>query len=492
VSSHIAMALIVAIGFVLTQVYLIRSLLRRSKHLSGQLNDLRMRGSSSKAVSEVVWFEPFVRSLTNTVLISDVREVALRQAEEDIHDAPAYELLQKLSVTAPLIGVILTSAGFAMLGGTLDDIRTLALPLASGVFVGAVLAILNQFMLFWAESSLRTCTAAARNLIDQYWVQYAARLGDPHRQLEATTEKFEASVSRLALLIDEFPKTAGPLTSRFSAIGTIAEATFRELAGISGSLQAATKSWANAAQQVSASVDKDFLRSIDSLKNSSLAMDSAARDGSKAFELMRELTAKLDSTVNDQRATFLQLEQLVQSNSKWTKDTTADITTELSRSIGAISAPLKSTAEGLSTMAPHLSNSGEILAVITKATGSFSRVIEQDFVPANKVISELSRASIGLSASVENLNRLLEGLDRIKTDHTATQKALEAVIMTRALPTVEVLQRATGAFEDSAHRIAECSHELSHAITELLRATSSRPSSHNHVVSPSGSTAKIL
>ena len=79
---------------------------------------------------------------------------ALRQLEEYVAMQPHYLLLQKASVAAPLMGVVLTAFGFITFEGNLDSVKDLTIPLVSGVASGAILAPLNQPMLQLVENRL--------------------------------------------------------------------------------------------------------------------------------------------------------------------------------------------------------------------------------------------------------------------------------------------------------------------------------------------------
>ena len=68
----------------------------------------------------------------------------------------------------------------------------------------------------------------------------------------------------------------------------------------------------------------------------------------------------------------------------------------------------------------------------------------------------------------KSVTRLASSLDSISSASQAGQQFSE-LIKRRALPTVEVLQRATGSFEDSVNLLSECTRELSSVLDELAR-----------------------
>src|SRR3954471_20266817 len=80
------------------------------------------------------------------------REDALQELDTQIASNGNYLLLQRMGVMAPLLGVILTVAGFYWLrvGDENQSLQTILLavtPLVGGVGTGAVLALVNQGLL---------------------------------------------------------------------------------------------------------------------------------------------------------------------------------------------------------------------------------------------------------------------------------------------------------------------------------------------------------
>jgi hypothetical protein len=68
-----------------------------------------------------------------------------------------------------------------------------------------------------------------------------------------------------------------------------------------------------------------------------------------------------------------------------------------------------------------------------------------------------------------SVKRLAESLDDVAVASQANYR-LSDVINRRALPTVEVLQRATASFEDSVNLLSECTRELSTVLDVLAKA----------------------
>lgn len=106
-----------------------------------------------------------------TSLSNFSREDALQELDTQIASNGNYLLLQRMGVMAPLLGVVLTVAGFYWLrvGDGDQSLQTILLavtPLVSGVGTGAVLALINQALLHLAGRRVESLRMTARSWFD--------------------------------------------------------------------------------------------------------------------------------------------------------------------------------------------------------------------------------------------------------------------------------------------------------------------------------------
>jgi hypothetical protein len=99
------------------------------------------------------------------------REDALLELDTRIASDGNYLLLQRMGVMAPLLGVVLTVAGFYWLkvgddDQSLDSILSAVTPLVGGVGTGAVLALINQLLLHIAGRRVESLRMTARTWFD--------------------------------------------------------------------------------------------------------------------------------------------------------------------------------------------------------------------------------------------------------------------------------------------------------------------------------------
>jgi hypothetical protein len=95
----------------------------------------------------------------------------LQELDTQIASNGNYLLLQRMGVMAPLLGVVLTVAGFYWLrvgdgDQSLQSILLAVTPLVSGVGTGAILALINQALLHIAGRRVESLRMTARSWFD--------------------------------------------------------------------------------------------------------------------------------------------------------------------------------------------------------------------------------------------------------------------------------------------------------------------------------------
>src|SRR5690606_24904073 len=121
------------------------------------------------------------------------------------------------------------------------------------------------------------------------------------------------------------------------------------------------------------------------------------------------------------------------------------------------------TATYLSAAAPGLQSSSDIISIIGTAAKDFSETVSETILPSYQNLKLFESLAQEMQISVR---RLADSLDEVAIASQAGQQ-LSELIKWRALPTVEVLQRATGSFEDSVNLLSECTRELSNVLDGL-------------------------
>ena len=127
------------------------------------------------------------------------RDDALQELDTQIASNGNYLLLQRMGVMAPLLGVVLTVAGFYWLhvGDEVQSLQTILLavaPLVSGVGTGAVLALINQVLLHIAGRRVESLRMTARTWFDSViWCRFGCSALPTNLTAEQMMEHFVRS-----------------------------------------------------------------------------------------------------------------------------------------------------------------------------------------------------------------------------------------------------------------------------------------------------------
>ena len=153
---------------------------------------------------------------------SYTRDSVLQELDTRLASDASYLLLQRMGVMAPLLGVILTVAGFWYLqveesgDMQLRDILFAVTPLVSGVGAGAVLALINQGLLQWTSQRIESLRMVARTWFD------VAIWNSVGLDSQAATVNAVGAVERMAVAIsqaaDHHTESANRLTASTSTI----------------------------------------------------------------------------------------------------------------------------------------------------------------------------------------------------------------------------------------------------------------------------------
>jgi hypothetical protein len=161
------------------------------------------------------------------------REDALQELDTHIASDGSYLLLQRMSVMAPLLGVVLTVAGFYWLDvgsdeTSLQGILAAVTPLVSGVGTGAVLAMINQILLHIAGRRVESLRTTARTWFDAaVWSRHGV---EPRRTGVAVAESMDqlvrdvlADIHQLSDTINRAAEIGGAMSALPDQVRTILE-----------------------------------------------------------------------------------------------------------------------------------------------------------------------------------------------------------------------------------------------------------------------------
>jgi hypothetical protein len=226
------------------------------------------------------------------------RDEALHELDVRIASDPAYLMLQRMSVMAPLLGVVLTVLGFYWLDvddageQSLQTILAAVTPLVSGVGAGAVLALLNQVLLHLAGGRLERLRMTARTWFDAaIWRHVDQRTEAAANNAMFDHQRFAKSLAATAAQLE---RTVAVFQSRMDGVPQALEGARDALQASAQMLEdlapAATRSVANLDVSVAAfrtTIDREFTEAARLHYRASKTLAAAVGDLSDAADALK-------------------------------------------------------------------------------------------------------------------------------------------------------------------------------------------------------------
>lgn len=244
------------------------------------------------------------------------RDTALHELDTRIASDWSYLLLQRMGVMAPLLGVVLTVIGFYWLKvddageQSLQTILVSVTPLISGVGAGAVLALLNQFLLQIVGGRLERLRMSARTWFDAViWPNFNVESSDPsantinsietftsllvgaaQRHAESS-EQIKASAASLKLATSQFDQVVGAIQEELKdlpgALAVIRDATAASAQSLLELVPTGTRAVANLDVSVAAfrtTIDQQFTEAARIHLEASKSLDGAVEQMRRLLE----------------------------------------------------------------------------------------------------------------------------------------------------------------------------------------------------------------
>jgi hypothetical protein len=226
------------------------------------------------------------------------RDEALHELDVRIAGDPAYLMLQRMSIMAPLVGVVLTVVGFYWLDvegageQSLQTILTAVTPLVSGVGAGAVLALINQVLLHLAGGRLERLRMTARTWFDGAIWRHAGHRPEAaaHNAMvdhERFAKSLAAAAAQLERTVSAFQSDMVGIPPALRGAREALDATARMLEEL---LPAANRSVANLDVSVAAfrtTIDREFTEAARLHYRAGKMLAAAVADVTDAAEALR-------------------------------------------------------------------------------------------------------------------------------------------------------------------------------------------------------------
>jgi len=463
------------------------------------------------------------------------RDEVMNELDDYIAADRSYLLLQRLSVMAPLLGVLLTVLGAMTLELRPEDLRQLdvmfsrVVPVIAGVGVGALLAFVNQWLLHAAGRSAASLRITARRWFDAYiW----DALGS---YTKSTAEQALESVANVAdtILASAEKQTTGAKLIEEAAIaisaaggnlkasgeqlheqldglpqelGALREATESAVAGLAGFSATGERVLSQLDVSVAAfrgAVVDEFCESakkqnemLDRMNQSSEVLSLASRvlgGECRAFSTSVHQHADSMSEVNNTLKDVVipahnQFGERVGEFNGWAE--------EMFDRMGAL---YQEVADGMDQLKSLLPQAALGLESMKSSADEFRTAIQTEFTPAaqehRESVQSLADSASVMKSSVEDIRQGSDQVAKTASVHADVSRKLKKSIENDVAPAHQHLHEALAAINPSAKQFGEqvCAlgkmiqdaqaqiqdvgPQLSQAFAELSSATTSFRSS---------------
>lgn len=448
--------------------------IRRYEHTLTLLNnDFDKGGDGRRDIENLSQRFPWLKWVHNnfpagtTTPGNYAREDVLQELDTRVASSSDYLLLQRLGVTAPLLGVLLTVIGFMWVDPPEDQELTIGqmlqqvYPLVAGVGTGAALALINQFLLHLAGWKAESLRMTARTWFDAViWSSVGLDTQAATVKAIAAIEKMATSVSASA---DQQAENAGRLVESTTAMRAAAD-EFREMVlamgtdvkGLPETLAELRKATAASAAALEELIPVGQ-RAVAGLDVSVAAFRStidhefieAAKKHHSSIDGLTDSVSQISA--NSRKVLGESAEQLQESAMSLTE--AAQLLTKLLSEQAGATGEVTSMQESVRNAVAQLADAGtklqatvetdvgpsqrELHAAATSFTGSakkLAKFIDKGLEPATKQLTDLHNTLSGLESTVRTMREFNEAGPDMKRLADAMQRASEVADAIADLP----------------------------------------------------------
>jgi methyl-accepting chemotaxis protein len=484
-----------------------QKVLRRLLRHYEQGSDGRGNAAATQQLSWIGWVLSIFPANTATPPGNYTREDVLHELDTRIASDSDYLLLQRMGVMAPLLGVVLTVAGFYWLDvsdneQSLQSILLAVTPLVSGVGTGAVLALINQGLLHVAGRSVESLRLTARTWFDAViWSRigldtqaatvkavralerFAVSMNDSSDRYAATTHQIEKSSASMTDAARQFREVVhsfgGEMKGIPQALGDVRLAAGASAVALQDLIQIGKRAVANLDVSVAAfrtTLEREFATAAGLHFRSSNVFAESVQQISDATSLLKEGADELRKTAQANTDSFEGLQESVRAHllpgTREFHGAAQQLTSQIAAS-GKVAATLSSSAQAIA----H--EFDKVAGGLAPSVASFCDAVANQFGPAvtqqgtqvelvGRSLERIGEMAASMSSGATKLDTMLqevsESVRETRKAHkqladeaqslAAVGRKLRETIESDVTPAQRTMHEIAASYADSAARLS--------------------------------------
>ena len=421
-----------------------------------------------------------------------------------------YRFLERMTVAAPLLGLLVTCWG--LFGGrvNLSDIQGSMTPLVFGVGGGAALALVNQCLLFAVQSQAASVQAAGRTFLRQSfaaesnWAGPSAGLGGVTPQaietLRVATERNEELVRILQHLNGRFVDQSDHQRTVATGLLGAMEALPLHMSQLAKAIDGAQSTFTHGStsfEAVASTLQREVSGFSEAISTQLAPLVSAQalhmEDLGKITTSSREAMGRLGETVGLLQSVAVQHEEVAQAYRESVDGVIIpshkqirEAASKIGSTVQSLSAPLQGLVDSIRDYGARMDSGSHAFDLLQQGAARFADGIENTFIPAVErqlnMSDDLKKSAAEVLAAAEGMRSGVGGLDVSAKYQAATTDRMLDVIEQKVIPTYQLLERTALSLDNAVQAFVENASDLSQAALHQSTSVDSLRSEVNTVV----------
>lgn len=415
------------------------------------------------------------------------REEFLYGFEQWLASRSSYLLLQRISVMAPLLGVIITAVGFLNMRGSLQDdseyLLGALIPLVIGVGGGASLAFVNQVLLQIVDRTLDSLRSVAR-----HWFEVRSTLdGEPDPSLSdgdgkqpSAVQLMEDIASQNVLMtnllqgvisqqtktesvykktLDQWLSSINQSPNQLATITDTMAETSQSIANLLPLVTKMTSAFDASVQRFQDSVTHGLQPILTQHSQSSLSLSEIARTCLDALQRFDKASQGLEEIVKKQNEVTVGYLDTMEKCLIPQQQELGSYAGRIENATKAMATPIEQFLSTMQEFVAGFSDGMQGLNSIQLAADAFSQGIQQDFLPAaalhRQILSSIQTVSHDTGEATKELKESISHFGEAAEASKVASNQLLHSIETNAVPAHSLLAKSIKQFEGSTESLTE-------------------------------------